>query len=86
MITAHCVLPAVLALIAMLAPAGTPRPVIAKISAALIRLVHTPEACAQFELAGNDPVGSTPGEFAAFLRRDSEKYSRIVKLSGAKVY
>jgi tripartite-type tricarboxylate transporter receptor subunit TctC len=69
----------------MLAPAGTPRPIIAKISAALIKLVHMPETRAQFELAGNDPVGSTPGEFAAFLRRDSEKYAKVVKLSGAKV-
>jgi tripartite-type tricarboxylate transporter receptor subunit TctC len=39
---------------------------------------------AWFVREGAEPVGSTPAEFAAFLRMEVEKYAKIVKLSGAK--
>lgn len=69
----------------LFAPAKTPRPIITRVNAALVKTVHSPEIQAQFLALGADPVGSTPEEFAAFVRRDLEKYARIVRVSGARV-
>ena len=40
---------------------------------------------AQLEIQGYDAVGGTPAEFASFIRAESEKYAKVIKLSGAKV-
>ncbi len=69
----------------MFAPAKTPKPIIHRVNAALVKTVHAPELQAQFVALGADPVGSSVEEFAAFVRRDMEKYARIVKISGAKI-
>lgn len=69
----------------LFAPAKTPRPIVARVNAALVKTVHSAEIQAQFLALGADPVGSTPEEFAAFVRRDLEKYAKIVKVSGARV-
>ena len=69
----------------MFAPAKTPRPIINRVNAALIKTVKSPEIHAQFIALGADPVGSSVEEFTAFIRRDMEKYAKIVKISGAKI-
>ena len=69
----------------MLAPAKTPRAIITRVSEALMKAVRLPEIQAQFIALGADPVGSSPAEFAAFIRRDTEKYAKVVKVSGAKL-
>jgi tripartite-type tricarboxylate transporter receptor subunit TctC len=69
----------------LFAPAKTPKTIVARLNAALVKSVSTAEIRAQFEVQGTDPVASSPEEFAAFIRRDLEKYAKVVKLSGAKV-
>jgi len=69
----------------LLAPAKTPRPIIMRVNDALAKVVRSPEVKAQFEALGADPVGNTPEEFAAFIRRDMERYRVVVKVSGAKI-
>jgi tripartite-type tricarboxylate transporter receptor subunit TctC len=69
----------------MLAPAKTPKAIVARLNEALVKVVRAPEIRSQFAVQGTDPVGSSPEEFAAFMRRDMEKYAKVVKLSGAKV-
>ena len=69
----------------LFAPAKTPRRITARLNEALVKVVRAPETRKQLEALGADPVGSSIEEFAAFIRRDLEKYARIVKLSGAKV-
>ena len=69
----------------MFAPAKTPKRIIARLNEAVVKVVHTPEIQAQFLALGADPVGSSAEEFAAFVRRDMEKYAKIVKIAGAKV-
>jgi len=69
----------------MFAPAKTPRAIVNKVNAAVVKVMHAPEMQAQFNKFGADPVGSSVTEFTAFVRRDMEKYAKIVKLSGAKV-
>lgn len=69
----------------MFAPAKTPRRIVARVNDALVKTIKTPDMQARFIVLGADPVGSSVEEFAAFVRRDMEKYARIVKISGAKV-
>ncbi len=69
----------------MFAPAKTSRTIINRVNAALVKTVKTPEMQAQFIALGADPVGSTVEEFTAFVKRDMEKYEKVVRISGAKV-
>lgn len=69
----------------MFAPAKTPRQIITRLNEALVKVVRAPETRAQFAGLGADVVGSSPEEFAAYVRRDLEKYAKIVKFSGAKI-
>jgi tripartite-type tricarboxylate transporter receptor subunit TctC len=68
-----------------LAPAKTPRRIVMQVNEVLVKVVRSPEVKAQFEALGADPVGGTPEEFAAFMRRDMERYRVVVKISGAKI-
>jgi len=69
----------------LLAPAKTPKPIVARLNEALVKVVRAPELKSQLEIQGYDPVGSSATEFSAFIRAESEKYAKVVKLSGAKV-
>jgi tripartite-type tricarboxylate transporter receptor subunit TctC len=69
----------------LFAPAKTPQRLITLLNHALVKVVRSPEVRAQFEALGADPVGSTPGELAAFMRRDSERYRQVIRISGAKI-
>jgi tripartite-type tricarboxylate transporter receptor subunit TctC len=66
-------------------PAGTPREAVARISADVKRIIDEPEfRQKQLVDKGYDPVGSSPEEFAAYIRKDRESRGRAVKISGAK--
>ena len=69
----------------MFAPAKTPKAIINRVNAALVKTVKSPEIHAQFIALGADPVGSSVEEFTAFVRRDLQKYAKIVRISGAKI-
>ncbi len=69
----------------MLAPAATPKNIVARLQGTVAQTVNTPETKAQFEKLGYDAVASTPAEFTAHIRAESEKNARIIKLIGAKV-
>ena len=69
----------------MFVPAKTPKPIVTRLNEALVKVLHTDEVRSQYRKLGADAVGSTPEEFAAFVRRDIEQYARVVKLSGAKL-
>ncbi len=68
----------------VLAPAGTPREIINKLHAEIVKIVQHPAVKERFASLGTAPVGSSPEEFAAFLRAEIEKWSRVVKASGAR--
>jgi len=68
----------------VLAPAGTPPEIINKLGAEIVKVVQHPSVRERFASLGTVPVGSSPEEFAAFLRAEIEKWSRVVKASGAR--
>jgi tripartite-type tricarboxylate transporter receptor subunit TctC len=69
----------------LLAPAGTSRPQVEKLSGALARAVKRTEVIQRLTTLGMEPVGSTPDELAARMRADIARYTQAVKISGAKV-
>ena len=69
----------------MFVPAQTPKRIIARLNEALVKVVRSPEIQKQFAALGADAVGNSSGEFAAFVRRDMEKYAKVVRISGAKL-
>jgi len=66
----------------VLAPAGTPRPVIDRLSGELIKMVRNREVRDGLLAQGSDPVGSTPEEFARHLRNEIDKWAKVVQASG----
>ncbi len=66
-------------------PAGTPPERVAYLHEALVRVLRSPEVSRQITEGGSEVVASTPDAFAAQLRQDIERWSRVVKLSGARV-
>jgi len=69
----------------LLAPAGTPKEVIAKWNAEVTRILNTPDVRERLAAQGAEAAPTTPEQFAAFIAREIPKYARIVKVSGAKV-
>jgi len=67
----------------VLAPAGTPKPVIDKLYQAVIKALKAPEVIERIgPRAGNDLVGNTSAEFAQVIKRDLAKYARLIKETG----
>ena len=69
----------------ILAPAGTPREVTARLARDIAKSLGTPDMRQRFADLGATPVGNTPEEFAAFIKREGAKWARAIKISGAKV-
>ena len=69
----------------MVAPAGTPRPIVDKVRTALIRAMQAPEVHQRLLSEGAAPEPSTPEELGAFIRAEIVKWAAAVKASGAKV-
>ena len=69
----------------LVAPAGTPTDVIAKLNAAFVAALNSPEAKTRFAALMAEPVASSPEQFAAFMKTELGKYEKVVKASGAKV-
>ena len=68
-----------------MAPAGTPKEIIAKWNGEVTRILATPEMKAFFAQQGAEPAPTTPEQFAALIRSEIPKYAKIVKASGARV-
>src|SRR6478609_3893099 len=69
----------------LVAPAGTPKEVVARMNHAFVTALQSPDAKTRFAGLMAEPVSSTPEEFGAFMKAELAKYEKVVKLSGAKV-
>ncbi len=68
-----------------MAPAGTPKEIIAKWNTEVTRILNTPEMKTFFAQQGAEPAPTTPEQFEALIKSEIPKYARIIKESGAKV-
>jgi tripartite-type tricarboxylate transporter receptor subunit TctC len=69
----------------LLAPAGTPKAIIDKLNAAIVKVVSTPEIKEQFYAQGSEPTSNSPQEFSQFIREETERMSKVVKKAGIKI-
>jgi len=68
----------------VLAPAGTPRSVISRLNAELVKIMHSPDLKEKLAATGTDPLTSTPEEFAAYIQREIVKWGEVVRKAGVK--
>jgi tripartite-type tricarboxylate transporter receptor subunit TctC len=69
----------------LMAPAGTPRPVLEKLNAEVIKVINAPEVKENWTKQGAVPMGMPVDEFGKFLRDDVQKWAKLVKDTGMKV-
>jgi len=69
----------------LVAPAGTPAPIVTKINAEVNRILKMPDVKEKFAAEGGGPIGGSSQEFAALLKSDYVKWGKVVKDSGAKL-
>jgi tripartite-type tricarboxylate transporter receptor subunit TctC len=68
----------------IMAPAGTPKPVVDKLNAAINKAINRPDVKAAWDRQGAVAMAMSPDEFDAFLRKDIEKWAKVVKDAGIK--
>jgi tripartite-type tricarboxylate transporter receptor subunit TctC len=68
----------------ILAPAGTPQPIVARLNGELGKIMHSSELKDRLEALATDPVTSTPEEFADLIRREIVKWGDVVRQAGLK--
>jgi tripartite-type tricarboxylate transporter receptor subunit TctC len=66
----------------LLAPAGTPRPVVDKLAAATRRAMQTPAAIETLRKQGDDPLDAGPDEFAAFMHSEIARWTKVAQAAG----
>lgn len=69
----------------LVAPAATPRDVVDRLNKAFVAALQTPETKTRFAQLMAEPVGNTPEQFAAFMKKELTRYESVVKASGARV-
>ena len=70
--------------LAIMAPAGTPQPVLDRLSRELVAVVSAADTREALDKAGAEPLTGTPAELAAMIRDGVPKYAKIVKTAGVK--
>jgi tripartite-type tricarboxylate transporter receptor subunit TctC len=70
--------------LAIMAPTGTPQPVIERLNKEINALVSTAEMREAFDKAGTEPLTGTPADLAALIRDGLPKYAQIIKVAGVK--
>ena len=68
----------------IMAPAGTPKPVIDRLNAEIEKIIARPDVKKAWNEQGAEPMSMTPGQFEKYLNDDIAKWAKVVKASGAR--
>jgi tripartite-type tricarboxylate transporter receptor subunit TctC len=68
----------------LVAPPGTPRPIIDKLNKALVEIMASPDIVAKFEQLGTIPASSSPDEFAKFIADEVKKFKEVAEAANIK--
>jgi tripartite-type tricarboxylate transporter receptor subunit TctC len=66
-------------------PAGTPKDIVAKLNAEIVRILRLPEVRKQMLATGLEPLPGTPEAQATFVKAEAEQWTRLVKETSIKV-
>jgi tripartite-type tricarboxylate transporter receptor subunit TctC len=66
----------------LLAPAGTPRPIVEKLAAAAHNAMRAPDAVETLRKQGYEPLDAGPDEFASFMRSEIARWSEVARAAG----
>ena len=69
---------------AVLAPAGTPQPIITRLNRELQNVIADRDVKERFAATGVEPIGSTPEQFAAYMRDEYAKWGKVIRATGVK--
>jgi tripartite-type tricarboxylate transporter receptor subunit TctC len=69
----------------VLLPAGTPKPIVDKLNADTVKALQDPEVKKRFAELGVEAVSSTPEQFSAFIRAETDKYTKLIKEAGIRI-
>jgi tripartite-type tricarboxylate transporter receptor subunit TctC len=69
---------------ALLAPAGVPQDIVARLNGEVVRILKVPEVLENFEKLGVQIVGSSPAELGAYVRAEVERYAHLVRVAGIR--
>ena len=69
----------------ILAPRGTPKEIVSKLNAEIVKILNMPDVKESLAVQGAEPVSGTPEQFAAYIKEETEKWAKIVKYSGARL-
>ena len=69
----------------ILAPAKTPKPIIATLHGAAVKAMNTPATAARLKQLGTDPVGGSSEQLGKLIEREAKLWAKVVQVSGAKV-
>ncbi len=70
--------------VGLLAPAGTPPAIVNRLSEEMRKSLARPDTITRLKALGANTVGDTPGEYVKFLKKDYERWARVIKASGVK--
>jgi tripartite-type tricarboxylate transporter receptor subunit TctC len=68
----------------LLAPAGTPRPIVARLNAEIVRVMNAPELKERLAAMAAEPRTTTPEEFAAYIGEEIAKWGDVVRKAGLR--
>jgi tripartite-type tricarboxylate transporter receptor subunit TctC len=68
----------------MLAPAGVPKEIVARLSSEITAALRAPDMRERLQRDGAEPVGSTPEEFRAYIEADVRKWAKVIAASGIR--
>jgi len=66
------------------APARTPRDIVGKLNADVLKVVRSPELAERLKAEGSDPVGNSPEQYSTFLREEIAKWRKVIQFAGIK--
>jgi tripartite-type tricarboxylate transporter receptor subunit TctC len=69
---------------ALYAPAATPKPILARLNAEVVKVMSSPDMKSFNQSQGAEAMGSTPEELAALHRREYDKWAGVIKAAGIK--
>src|SRR6201996_2135984 len=69
----------------LLAPAGTPKDILDKLHEQTVKALATPAMRSKFDELGLEPIGNTPDEFAAVIRKETPEWAKVIKDAGIKL-